>query len=150
MLLDDDVMTDREAQSSPLSGGLGREERIENSLLHVGRNAAAVVANSDLHLVSKIFCRCQKCRFVAVVSGQSFTLCCGVETVGDEVEENARDFLRKNVNVARIWIEGLFQCDVESLPLFRPRAMIGKVKPLLDDSVDVGPPVLARALARMQ
>src|SRR5262249_50744010 len=105
MLLDNDVMTDREAQSSPFSGRLGREERIENSFLHMGRNTAAVVANSDLHLVSKVFCRRQKCGFVSVVGGKSFAHRRSVKTVGDEVEKNARDFLRKHVNLPRIRVK---------------------------------------------
>ena len=41
------------------------------------------------------------------------------------------------------------QRDVEA-GFLRPRAVIGEVEALLDDRVDVGGPVLARSLARMQ
>ena len=42
MLLDDDVVTDGEAKAGAFSGRLGRKERIEDLLLHLGRNASAI------------------------------------------------------------------------------------------------------------
>jgi hypothetical protein len=45
MLLDDDVVTYGKAKSGALASGLRREERIEDPLLYLGRNAGAVVAN---------------------------------------------------------------------------------------------------------
>ena len=45
MLLDDDVVTDREAKAGALSGWFGREEGIEHLLLYIGRNAGAVITN---------------------------------------------------------------------------------------------------------
>ena len=55
MLLDDDVVTDREAEPGAFSGRLRREERIEDLLFHLGWNAGAVVADPDLHAVAKVF-----------------------------------------------------------------------------------------------
>jgi hypothetical protein len=52
VLLDDDIVTNREAKASAFSGWLGRKERIENLLFYVGRNASAVVADPDFHTVA--------------------------------------------------------------------------------------------------
>ena len=48
MLLDDDVVADRQTKTGPFAGGLGREERLEDLVPHLGRNAGAVVADPDL------------------------------------------------------------------------------------------------------
>ena len=53
MLLDDDVVTDRQPKPRTLAGGLGREEGVEYLFLHLGRNAGAVVADVDLHAVAE-------------------------------------------------------------------------------------------------
>jgi hypothetical protein len=65
MLLDDDVVTDGQAKSSPFSGRLGREERIEDLLLHLGWNAGAVVADPDLHAVAEVLYRRNRYRAIA-------------------------------------------------------------------------------------
>jgi hypothetical protein len=57
MLLDDDVVGDGQAKASALSSGFCREKRIEHLFLDLGRNASAVVANSDLNFVAKVLCR---------------------------------------------------------------------------------------------
>ena len=57
MLLHDDVVTDGQAEASALPGRLGREEGIEHLLLHLGRNAGAVVANPDLDVVAEVLRR---------------------------------------------------------------------------------------------
>ena len=57
MLLHDDVVSDGQAKASALSSGLCREEGIEHLFLYLGRNADAVIANSDLNFVAKVLCR---------------------------------------------------------------------------------------------
>ena len=57
MLLDDDVVADRKAQASALSGRLGGEERVEHLVFHVRRDAGAVVANRDFNTITKVFGR---------------------------------------------------------------------------------------------
>src|SRR5215471_19383607 len=57
MLLDDDVVTDGEAEAGPFSCGLRREEGIEHFLFHLGRNARAVVADCYLDTIAQILCR---------------------------------------------------------------------------------------------
>jgi hypothetical protein len=54
MLFDDDVVADGQAKSGALSGWFGREEGIEHLLLHVGRNAGAIVANRNLYAVAEV------------------------------------------------------------------------------------------------
>src|SRR5882757_4072268 len=47
VLLDDDVMGHREAETCTLPGRFGGEEGIEHLLSHLGRYAGTVVVNSD-------------------------------------------------------------------------------------------------------
>ena len=55
MLFDHDVVADGEPESGAFSSRLGCEERIEHFILHLGRNASAVVADADLHAVPEDF-----------------------------------------------------------------------------------------------
>ena len=64
MLLHDDVVAERQAEAGAFAGGLGREERIEHLLLHLGRNAGAVVADPDLDAVAEVLGRRRKGRLV--------------------------------------------------------------------------------------
>jgi len=68
MLLDDDVITQRKAEAGSLAGGLRRKERIEHLVLHLGRNAGAVIAYPDLYAVAEVFGLCREGRFVAFVA----------------------------------------------------------------------------------
>src|SRR5829696_609437 len=52
MLLDDDIMAEREPETGSFSRRLCGEERIEHLVLNLGRNAGAVVANPDLDFVA--------------------------------------------------------------------------------------------------
>jgi hypothetical protein len=54
VLLDDDVVTDGQAKPSSFTGWLRRKERAEQLLLHLRRNAGAVVANPDFDAVAQI------------------------------------------------------------------------------------------------
>src|SRR5262245_37484298 len=54
MLLDDDVVADREAKAGALAGRLGGEKRVEHLFFHVRRNTGAVIANPDFHPVAKV------------------------------------------------------------------------------------------------
>ena len=66
MLLDDDVVTDRQAESCAFPGGFSREEGIEYLLLHLGGNTSAVVAYPDLHPIAKVFGCGRKGRLVII------------------------------------------------------------------------------------
>src|SRR5258708_12609473 len=55
MLLDDNVVAQRETKTRSFAGGLRRKEGIEHLFLHLGRNASAGVTDPDLHAVAKVF-----------------------------------------------------------------------------------------------
>ena len=54
MLLHDDVVADRQAQAGALARGLGREERVEDAVADLRRDAVAVVADPHLHRVAQV------------------------------------------------------------------------------------------------
>src|SRR5690349_17866249 len=54
VLLGDDVPADREAEARPLAGRLGGEERLEQLVPDLGRNAGAVVPDTDLDRLAEI------------------------------------------------------------------------------------------------
>ena len=55
MLLDDDVVTDGQAQPGPFTGRLCRKERVEQLLLYLKGYAGAVVAYPDFDAVARFF-----------------------------------------------------------------------------------------------
>ena len=57
MLLDDDVVTNGQAQPSPFTGRLCRKERAEQLLPHLGRDAGAVVAYPDFDAIAEVLGR---------------------------------------------------------------------------------------------
>ena len=57
MLLDNNIMADREAKTGAFSGRFGREKRVEHFFFHVRRDASAVVTNTDFHTIAKVFGR---------------------------------------------------------------------------------------------
>src|SRR6266404_8327517 len=57
MLFNDDAIAQREAKAGSLAGGFCRKERIEHLFLHLGRNAGAVVADSNFDAVTEVFGR---------------------------------------------------------------------------------------------
>ena len=57
MLLDDDVVTNGQAQSGPFAGRLCREEGVEQLLLHLGGYTGAIVAYLDFDTVAEVLGR---------------------------------------------------------------------------------------------
>jgi hypothetical protein len=57
MLLHNDVVTDGEPKPGALSSGLRREEWIKHLLLHVSRNAGAVVTDPNFDTVTEVLGR---------------------------------------------------------------------------------------------
>jgi hypothetical protein len=97
MLLDNNVVADREAKTSAFSGRLGREKRVEHLFFYVRRHTDAVVANSDFHTIAKIFGRgCESRLVVATIS-----LCSApgrsIEAVCNQIKKSSSDVLRENV-----------------------------------------------------
>ena len=81
MLLHDDVVTDGQAKAGPFSGRLCRKEGREQPLLHLGRNAGAIVADSDFDAVAKVLCRGSKRRLVIASIRFRFAFRCRVEAI---------------------------------------------------------------------
>src|SRR5262249_21211978 len=93
MLLRDDVIADREAETGAFTGRLGRKERLEQFVAIFGRNAGAVVAHSDLDLVAEITgCNLQH-RAKRLIRRFAAAFRRGIEAVAEEVEENSGDLL---------------------------------------------------------
>ena len=107
MLFHDDVVAERQAEAGSFAGRLGREERIEHLLLHLGRNAGAVVADPDLDPVAEVLRRGRKRGLVGRSSLAALRLVVGVEAVGDQVEQHARDFLREEIDLAGGRVEAI-------------------------------------------
>ena len=57
MLLDDDVVTNGQAKAGPFTCRLGRKEGVEQLLLHLGRDAGAVVADPYFDPIAKVLGR---------------------------------------------------------------------------------------------
>src|SRR5580704_14219615 len=126
MLLDDDVMAERETKPGSLTRRLGRKEGIEHLLPDFRRNPGTVIADGDLHPVAEGFrCRCKR-RLISVAALLRFALGRGVKAIRDQVEQNAGDFLREAVDLAGGRIEEPFQGDVETL-LLGTGTVIGKI-----------------------
>jgi hypothetical protein len=83
MLLDNNIVTDREAKSGALAGWLGREEGIEHFFLYFRQNANTIVPNPDLHAVTEAFGRSPNGR-LEPVTAQS--LGSRVEAVRDQIQ----------------------------------------------------------------
>src|SRR5579863_9669057 len=146
MLLDDNVVAQRETKTRSFAGGLCRKKRIEHLFLHLGRNAGATVANSDLHAVAEVSGRGSKRWLITIAVGPALTLGRRVEAVGNQVQEHPCDFLGKHIHLTGVRIKGPLQGDIEARPL-GPRSVISEVEALFDEGVDIDRSVLARALA---
>src|SRR6476620_4628973 len=106
MLLDDNVVAQRETKTRSLAGGLRRKEGIEHLFLHLGRNTSAVVMDPDLHAVAEVFGRGIKGWLIIIVVGLALTLRRSVETVGNQIQKHPCDFLGKHVNLTSVRIKG--------------------------------------------
>src|SRR4029077_12420972 len=149
MLLDDDVVTDREPKPRTFARWFGRKERIEHLVPDLRRNPNTIVTYPDLYAVAEAFGRSRDGGLKAIAALLSLALGCRVEAVRDEVEQDAGDLLWKSIDLAGRRVEGSLQGDIEAL-LLGPGAVIGEIKAFLDEGVDVDRPTVAGALPRMQ
>src|SRR5262245_31177268 len=100
MLLDNDVVTDGEPESSTFSSGFRGEERVEYLLFHFRRNAGAVVANCYFVTIAQILsCGSQSWLVIAAIAfGSPFSRC--IKAIGDQIKQSPRDVLREDVDLA--------------------------------------------------
>src|SRR5436190_10776434 len=113
MLFNDDIVAQREAKAGSLAGGFCRKERIEHLFLYFGRNAGAVVADSNFDAVTEVLGRGNDGGLVAPINFR-FALRRRVESVRDQVKQHPRDLLREKNGLARGRIERTLQSDIES------------------------------------
>ena len=81
MLLDDDVVTDRQAKSGTLAGGFGREERVEHLVFDLGRDARSIVPYTDFHSIAEILGGSSEGRLKTVAPDLPLALSSGVKAV---------------------------------------------------------------------
>src|SRR5215471_13223718 len=99
MLLDDDVVANGKAKARALSGGLGREEWVEHLFLHVGRDAGAVVADRDFDSITEVSSDCRESGLIATAVSLRPAFGRSVKTIGNQIEQNPRDVLRKDIGL---------------------------------------------------
>src|SRR6185437_13238795 len=134
VLLDDNVVAQRKTKTGSFAGRLGRKEWVEYFAHHLGGNAAAVVPNLDLNTFAQVLGRGSKGRLVAIKAGFRLAFRCRIEAVRNQVEENPRHLLRKQIDPANRRIERPLQVDFKFL-IFGPGAVIGKVEAFFDKAV---------------
>src|SRR6185437_8296581 len=112
VLLYDDVVTHRQAEPGAFTRRLGGEERVEHLFPHLGRNAGAVVADSDFDAVAEVAAG-DVDDGIKGLAGFGLALGHRVKGVADQIEENSGDFLRKQLDHAGGGIEVALQRDIE-------------------------------------
>src|SRR5205823_14162379 len=93
MLLGHDVVADRQAKPGTLAGWLGGEERLEQLVPDLRRNAGAVVAHLDLYRLAEIAGRHHEGGTECSIAIAVRTLIRGVEAVAKKVEKDPCDLL---------------------------------------------------------
>src|SRR5262245_61036224 len=83
VLLGYDVIADRQAQTGPLAGRLGREERLEQLVLDLRRDARTVVSNADLDRIVEISRRHLQSGFEIWVASLPLAFGRRVEAIGE-------------------------------------------------------------------
>src|SRR6516165_498877 len=99
MLLDDNVMSDGQAEAGALSSRFCREEGIEHLFPNLRRNARTVIANADFDAVAEVLRPSGKSRFMAIAIVLLFALGRCIEAVRDQVQKCPRDLLRVHIDL---------------------------------------------------
>src|SRR5215813_11871937 len=146
MLLGDDIPADRQAEPSSFAGRFGREKWLEQLVAKFGPDADAVVAHADLYHLAEIARR--HLQPEARLAGMAAAFVGGIEAVSEQVEQDAGDILRHELNGGRVGVQFSLQSNVEIL-ILGARTMIGEVQRLLHQRVYVGLLPIAAGAARM-
>src|SRR6516164_4932091 len=126
MLLDDDVMTYRQAKAGPFTGRFRCEERVEHLLPHLRRNANTIVANPDLHPIAEAFGRSRDRWLKSIAAFPRLALGRSIKAIGNQVEKHARDFLGKSLDLPSRRVERSLQRNREPL-LLGASAVVGEI-----------------------
>ena len=113
MLLHDDVVRHRETKAGSFTGWLRREERVEYLFLNFGRDAGAVVADANFDGGSEVLRRGPQGWLKAMFLLLRLAFGRGVDAIRDQIEQNARDFLRKDIDRTRVRIEVALHRNIE-------------------------------------
>src|SRR6516164_9099324 len=131
VLLRDDVVADRQAEAGAFAGRLRREERLEQLVSDLRRDAGAVVTYPDFdRIISLTGCHGEH----GTERPIAISLCPlggGVETVAKEVEKDAGDLLGGQLDRLKARRVVALQGDVEALVL-GAGAVIGEVERVFD------------------
>src|SRR5262249_18213489 len=149
MLLDDDVVADGEPKASAFSGRFRREEWIKHLLLNVSRNSGAVISNPYFNAVTEVVGRGNQNRLMVAFLRLHFALRRRVKAIRNKVEKRPRNLPRQQVDLAGGWIKRCLQLDRKA-PLLGSCVVVGTIETFLHESIDIGGPMLAGTLARMQ
>ena len=108
-----------------------------------GRNSGAVVTDADLDAVTEALRSGREGRLIggrSISLPSCFSLCRGIETVGDQVQEGRfYDLLREKIDLSGLRDLLISSKGDVELPLLRARPVIGEIEALLDERVDVWP-----------
>src|SRR5213082_1616242 len=115
MLLRDDVVADREAKASALACRLGGEERLEQLVAVLGRDADSVVAHPDLDLVLALARRHRQGRPKIWSAPVALPLGRGIKPIAEKVQKHPCDLLRGQFDRRKVAGEVALQTDVEAL-----------------------------------
>src|ERR1051326_6137330 len=121
MLLRDDVVADRQPEPGALPGRLCREEGLEQPVAAFRRDPGAVIADAYLDVVPEIARHHFQYRPVAGLAG---LLRGSVKAVAEQVQEDAGDILRHDLDRRQLRVEIALHRDVEPL-ILSARAMKG-------------------------
>src|SRR6266705_5201572 len=135
MLLRDDVVADREAEPRPFASRFCREERLEQLVLDVWRDAVAVVPYLDLDRVAEIAGRYRQQRPKRAVTALLRPLVSGIEAVAEQVQEHPSHLLRRQLDLAQVAVIVLLKIDVEAL-ILGAGTVIGEVQSLVEQHVE--------------
>ena len=110
MLFHDDVVAHRKTEPGSFASRFGRKKRVEYFLHYLWSNSYAIVADADFDLITEIF-RCDPQRRLEPVAGPSCTFGRSIKSAGNQVEQDAGDFLRKRFDRASPRVEVSLQRD---------------------------------------
>src|SRR6516164_2538854 len=148
VLLGDDVPADREPETRPFPGRLGREKRLKQLVPDVGRDTGAVVAHPDLDRLAQITGRDLEGRSISGPAVAAGALGGGVEAVAEQVQKHAGHLLWRQLDRCGGGIEIAFQRDVEAR-ILGARTVISEVERLLNKGIEIDRAALARHPARV-
>ena len=98
-----------------MAGRLGSKEGIEDLFLDLRCDAATIVANPDLDTITKVSRRGRERGLITIKFLFRLALRCRIESVRNQVDKDAGNLLREQIDFADGGIKGPLQVDFEFL-----------------------------------